>query len=287
MTDPATEPDNTAAEEGPDAAAPPRQAKTVHLPLASLIAAGVVLVVLSAGVAAALARHQATGEGDQKVKRNRGLAIDTFSHSEGGKGLGVTENGRAWAVLSGTWSVADGTARVEGGAGGPRVALLDIGGGDQYVAVTMKAAPAGSGIVFRFAGPGNFWSLTAAPAAGTWSLTKVVNGQRSNPTSIGPQPSSPGTEVAVRCDGSRIRIYINGAEAKSLNDPDLRDATRVGLIAAPKSAANARFDDIVAVGFGILKGGGAGGGGGAGTSGASGAPATSAVTAGGSGASGK
>ena len=90
-------------------------------------------------------------------------------------------------------------------------------------------------------------SSPTARVAGTWTLTKVINGEKVNPVLLGTAPVADGTQVMVRAEGNRLFFYFDGTQFNTLNDGDLSDGSRVGLIFAGSDATEVRVDDFAAL----------------------------------------
>ena len=112
-----------------------------------------------------------------------------------------------------------------------------------FVQVIVGRVVAGSGVVFRYENPSNYWSLLASPLGGRWSLVKVVDGDQTVLESYGPAATGRGTTVMLRFDGDRIEVEIDGVALGDMSDPDLQDKNRVGFVVP--AGARAAFDQIV------------------------------------------
>jgi hypothetical protein len=155
--------------------------------------------------------------------------------------------------LVGEWEAGDGTARATQLAfGQSAVAVVDLTSADGVISATAADLVEGWGFVFRYHDVANHWQLLAAPERGGWVLLRVVDGialQVAQAPIAEPVPTSD-AEVAVRMDGSRIGVQLDGAEVLSHeaedNDPD---GTSVGLLATrlDPAAGWSRFDARAAI----------------------------------------
>lgn len=171
--------------------------------------------------------------------------VDSFGEDERDD-LGRAENGTPWEIVSGSWSTDGGEATVSAPDSGPSMAVADLGAGPSTIQVTMAETAGGAGLLFRYSNPFNHWALIGAPKFATWTLQRVVDGERTDIASISPAAVEAGTTVAVSDDGETIRVFIDGVEVASERDVRLARETKVGLIASDGDST-ARFDDIVAV----------------------------------------
>jgi hypothetical protein len=223
--------------------------RPVKVPLATALAILLISGVLGAAMMYSLRPAKIGKESVEVSTRLKGAVVDTFSIPTGKEGLTLTANGRPWAGNTSSFKVESGqlSAASESSSPTARVALVDTGAVHHIVSATFSKVRVGSGVVFRYKGPNNYWSLTAAPGAGTWTLTKVINGEKVNPVLLGTAPVADGTQVMVRAEGNRLFFYFDGTQFNTLNDGDLSDGSRVGLIFAGSDATEVRVDDFAAL----------------------------------------
>jgi hypothetical protein len=177
--------------------------------------------------------------------------IDTFDRPDDPESLGSAGTGQEWEAVSGTWGIADSAALTSDGGGGAdenHIAVVPEGSGDGLTEVTMTVVEEGAGLVFRYLDPENYWSVTANPSAGSWSATRVLDGE---PELVGEFPcqTSDGTTVSVTQSGAALRFLIEGQECLTLNDGALSDQLQGGLIAAPDSSGDARWNRFLVMRF--------------------------------------
>ena len=65
----------------------------------------------------------------------------------------------------------------------------------------------------------------------TWNVNKIVDGRVTNVGNLGTSGAASGTTIAVHTKGDRITVALNGILRRRFTDPDLRDASGVGLAA--------------------------------------------------------
>lgn len=218
--------------------------------IATPIVIGALLVIATVLATIALTKDDAI----KPIKPLKGALVDSFSNTEGESGAGLTDNGRPWRAVSGQWRVSDGELSVSAdGKAGASIVVADAGSPNYTVRVRASKVVNGAGLVFRYAGPNNFWSLTASPNSLTWTLTKFSQGQASVPVKLGKAHVSDGTTVSVSVNGGQITVYVDEVEIKTVNDDASKEATQVGLVASGPNRSAARFDDFVALPFSRLR----------------------------------
>jgi hypothetical protein len=151
-------------------------------------------------------------------------------------------------VESGTWAVVEGqltTGDIPNLL--PYFLIADAGSPEGLRQVTLPQTANGAGLAFRFVNRRNHFKLTAAPNFATWALAKVVRGEETPLGNVGVAEAGAGTTIGVLLSGETITITVNGRPVRSLDDPDLADATGMGIIAEGGESAIARFDDMVVI----------------------------------------
>jgi hypothetical protein len=169
-------------------------------------------------------------------------AIDTFDRPDDAENLGRAGTGQRWDAVAGTWGIAGNAALTSAGDGsGPRLAVIAEGTGDGLTEVTMTVVEEGAGLVFRYLDPENYWSVTANPGAGSWTATRVLDGQ---PEFVGEIPcqTSDGTTISVTQSGPAVRFLVEGTECLTVNDGSLSEQLQGGLIASASSTGVARWN---------------------------------------------
>lgn len=174
-----------------------------------------------------------------------GAVIDTFTRPDSEE-LGASDTGHPWVIASGRWGLEGGQALVAEPEEGVNRAVVDVGSGDMTAAVTISRMVPGAGLVFRYGGPLDHWSVRSVPDVATWQVVKVVGGKGEVVGNLGLAPIADGTTIAVDVRGSQINIRVNGKAFGSFDDGDLSQATSVGLTAVEASAADVRFDHFQA-----------------------------------------
>ncbi len=107
------------------------------------------------------------------------IVIDTFDRADDPASLGDAGTGQAWEAVAGTWGTEGDRAVTAGGARDtPNLAVVPEGEGDGLTEVTMMVVEEGAGLVFRYLDPENYWSVTANPGVGSWTLEPGHRGRR-------------------------------------------------------------------------------------------------------------
>lgn len=190
------------------------------------------------------------------------IVVDTFDRANTPDDLGTTGTGQAWEVVSGTWGIGNNAALTTGGATGnePNIAVVPEGTGDGLTEIYLPVVEEGAGLVFRYLDPDNYWSVTANPGVGSWTLNRVIDGDTELVTEI-PGPTNDGVTVSVTQDGSVVRVLLEGVEYLNITDAALGDQLQGGIIAPPSTTGDARFDRFLVMRFRNQGEGGGGGGG--------------------------
>jgi hypothetical protein len=172
------------------------------------------------------------------------LVSDSFDREA--SGLGTTETGQPWETPTpGTWATRDGEAYVvdpNPNRAGRTMALVDLKSDNGSVTATISGSAAGWGLVFRYRGPAEFWTLTAAPRFASYNITHVSGGRATAVDKVPMGRQSAGTVVTVEFQGPSITVLIDGRPAKTLTDPDGGNGGyRVGLVLSDGSTTEARW----------------------------------------------
>jgi hypothetical protein len=178
----------------------------------------------------------------------RGLVVDTFPEDEGTP-LEVTDSGHPWFVVSGEWTVRDAAASVAPPEGmGAAVIVVDPRQDHGTFTVTLSRVTSGAGVVFRYAGPRNFWYVSAAPQAATWRVVRVVDGEETEVETLGVVPVGDGTTIGVVLEEGKVTIVVNGEPRSTIEDNLFSSEARVGLIAKGGGGSEARWSHVVYIG---------------------------------------
>jgi hypothetical protein len=178
------------------------------------------------------------------------VTIDTFDRPDSPDDLGNAGTDQPWDAVNGTWGIVESTAATSGGGegDGPLLAIAGGGNGDGLTEALMTVVEDGAGLVFRYQDPSNYWSVTANPSVGTWSVNRVIEGQAEVVGELAGSTAS-GTVVSVTQNGSTIRVLLDGQEALSLIDAALGDRLQGGFIAPPGGTHAARWDRYLLMRF--------------------------------------
>lgn len=173
---------------------------------------------------------------------------DDFRRPNSDTSLGSIPDGPAWDAISGTWGINDGAAYLVAPPKGAirSIAVVDTKSFDGEITVVGEAIPAGWGVVFRMSGPFNFWILSAAPKAKSYSLSKVTGGKVVNLGAIGSAPLARGTTIKIVLRGPLTEFYADGALVHSVVDPNNQRGTKAGMTMLGEPAG-ARWGSFEAV----------------------------------------
>jgi hypothetical protein len=178
------------------------------------------------------------------------VARDTFDRADT-DGLGETNTGQTWETVDGSWNIA-GRAAAFGGSGGQGQSLAIAADpsptGAGLFEVTLTTVDAGSGLVFRYLDRENFWTVTARPNAGVWTINRVVDGQSEVAGEFEGTTEDEVTVTVIQNQGS-TRFLIDGEDQFVLNDTTLGDQLQGGLVARAGAAGTARWDQFMVMGF--------------------------------------
>jgi hypothetical protein len=162
--------------------------------------------------------------------------------------LGVADSGQAWIEDAGDWGVESASAVIAApNPSGPSLAVANTRTTRGTVQVTMPSVEPATGIVFRYENAFNYWALTAAPEAGTWSISQLVAGELTQVGSVGLAPTADFTTVAVRFDENLLEFFIDGTSVSAIIDPDTIGGTYAGLIGRGPDAVDARWTNFVVI----------------------------------------
>lgn len=177
------------------------------------------------------------------------VAIDTFDRADDPSSLGQAGSGQRWESVNGTWGIRDDAALTRGGAGDePFLAVIPQGTGNGLTEVTMTVVEQGAGLVFRYLDARNYWSVTANPGVGSWSVNRVIDGE-SELVGEALGPTNDGVTISTTQDGSTVRVLLEGEEKLSLTDAALGEQLQGGIIAASTTTGQARWDRFLVMRF--------------------------------------
>lgn len=152
------------------------------------------------------------------------------------------QNAPLFLVTSGSFGVVGGRAKSTSPSDSVAVASLP---GNDVGAVSMAIfdAKPGSGLVFRYRDPSNYWIITPHPTHGTWSVVKVEAG---NPSTLTETANAVGTEnvtISVQTTNDDIVVRLNGRMETVLTDAFLAEVPATGMMVKGGDASTA-FDDF-------------------------------------------
>jgi hypothetical protein len=172
---------------------------------------------------------------------------DDFERARAGSSLGATPTGQRWQVASGSWGIQRGEAVLESQPSlKPAVATIDVGRSDGWVQTTASAIPTGTGLVFRYQDPKNYYRVSAVPLYGTMNVMRVVRGRETRIGSTGLTNFGNGSTIGVRLRADRVTVFVDGYETVTYRIPELRRAHRAGIAIDSPKAVGARFAGFAA-----------------------------------------
>ena len=157
----------------------------------------------------------------------------------------------AWEVASGTWSVADGAAVVtEVPEGQLAIAVVDAEAANLGARATFSGLTAGSGLLFRYESPTDYFLLSYLPFPDDpdrpYVLLRVKDGAVGELDRFeGPaDPAAEPVELGVDLDGGLITAHVGGEVAGRVTSQDGAGRPMVGIAAIAGSEAGLRVDDV-------------------------------------------
>lgn len=232
-------------------------ARRRRLPARHRFLIGAVVLLAAVAVVGVVAVTRGTDDGERPATTTTSTTaaavgvfgtLDDFDREDTEETLGALPNGTPWSAEVGRWGIEDGAAFVADGAGEARsFAIVGLGGQTHGAAqVRMSVVAPSAGLAFRYRGPYNYWAVVAVPEVATWNVIKVVDGEQDIVGNTGERsPMADGTTVAVRLEGDRIEVVVNGELRRTLDDPFLAGVGRLGLTARGETGGAARWDDFV------------------------------------------
>ena len=168
-------------------------------------------------------RDQTVGAGAYAAPQ--GAVVDRFTRAATG-GLGPFDRHQSWRTVSPAWSV-EGDHAQGGSFGAPAVTTITAGHADHLFQTDVAAPTPGAGIVFRYRGAKNFWTLVAKDPE-TWLLVQIRNGKfRLVQTLVRVKP--PVIVLTVIARGTELTVEVSGKRF-SIRDPFLATERSVGLV---------------------------------------------------------
>lgn len=145
--------------------------------------------------------------------------------------LGSTD-GRPWETVAGTFGIDSGSAIVRArNTAGPRsLVVTDVSATNGTISVTAGKVVAGWGIVFRYAGPYNYWYLQAVPKFATFNLVRLKDGVEKVVATSRLTPMEDGMRVDIVLDGASIDVRVRDRQILRVDNLQGVGALRAGLI---------------------------------------------------------
>jgi hypothetical protein len=203
------------------------------------VAIGAVSLVVATALIVAVTRGGSSDDPEGEAAAPAGAPVRI---TEGATGADKT-SGRGWRAIKGEWTLRDDEIRI-GKEGKLLFSLLvtDGGSSNTVTSVRMPVVTTGSGVVFRYSNPFNYWMLRAARNVASWQVVKVIDGRTTIVGNTGFSPTSDGTLVGVAShDDGRIIISFNGKFQSSFAEPELADKRGVGVGAVGLGSSRAVF----------------------------------------------
>jgi len=152
-------------------------------------------------------------------------------------------NGVSWHAVKGDWNVAP-NSTIVAKAGNLALSMLvtRASSPNATVQAKMPVVATGSGLVFRYKSPFDYWSIQAAREVASWRVIKVVGGKSTVVGNTGLSPTEPDTVVGVstRTDGL-LGVSFNGKLKVTFSDKALADQKGAGMIASGVKSSSAVF----------------------------------------------
>lgn len=232
-------------------ASPPRSTGLWRCRSSNLLA---VLVALSLSACGGEAADESGGQGTSPRERGNigevvtiAGTVETFDRPDDAAGLGTLGGVASWSAEVGTWGVADNQAYASNPVSGRNFAVVDLGQGDGAVEVEVTKVVNAAGLIFRYAGPFDYWGVVPVPGYASWAIFKVVDGKEETVANTGLSAIADGTTVGVRMNGDVIDVILDDLVVRTVVDDTHLDADKVGLTAQTSAAVDAgdsRFDDF-------------------------------------------
>lgn len=156
---------------------------------------------------------------------------DTFNRADSTTNLGSTDGGvvQAWTQNSGTWGINTNAAYISAAAA---ASIATVAGDNDFELCSVTVSSWASGeafLVFRHTDASNYirWGGTVGSAA-----TLIVRDAAVETTYTADDTFftlAAGDTLAVRCQGSVIECFVNGALALTVSNTAEQSATRVGM----------------------------------------------------------
>lgn len=185
-------------------------------------------------------RQRIPGQVDAVAQSPNGLS-DSFNRADGS--MGSTDGIRLgdpalWVAGSGTWSISGNQAACAS-ASFASVAV-DSGFADNITSVKIGAIGSGNfGFTPRYVNNTNYLWILLANSIYISSYTSGVN---SNHANTAPGAYSVGDVISVRCVGSSIEVFRNGASVLTSTRTEHQTATKQGLI---QNGSGNKWDDFL------------------------------------------
>lgn len=170
--------------------------------------------------------------------------VDTFDRPDSPAGLGAVPGGPAWLVVAGTWGVGNQQAHLSAPGGGTGVAVVPVSGIVTAAQVRVADVVPGTGLVFAYRDPADYWLVEAEPGYGTWNIVQMAGGAARGRGNVGLAPTAGGTVASVAMSGTAVTVAIDGNTVRTLIDPSLGAGTAAGLAVSGSAATSARFEDF-------------------------------------------
>lgn len=167
--------------------------------------------------------------------------FDSFDRPDDVASVRALPRGPVWSAPAGTWGIAGSQAYLSGPIAGRNLAVVELSVPESTVQIQVPVVSDGAGLVFRYRDVTNYWAFVAVPAYATWAAVKVVDGREQAVATTGLSATANGTAIGVRQSGETIDLILDSRVVTTITDPELADATGVGLTARD---ATARLDGL-------------------------------------------
>lgn len=172
-----------------------------------------------------------------------GGQADGFDRA-GDQGLAGGPEPFGWQVVAGSWTT-DGTAAVPAPQGGDALVVATLEVAQGTIGATLGHAAYGGALVFRYAGPEDYWLLRVAPGFGM-QVVQVVGGAETVIDYVSADVED-GLRFGVTLEDGVVEVWTNERLSPVAYDvPAAPGADRFGLLASPPLSGDtaATFDKI-------------------------------------------
>lgn len=217
-------------------------------PVADVRVIGGVLLALVAVVGIALVVRSNQSASVPSGDGSSAIATDDFKRADSTDALGAASTGQPWTAAKGIWGIKDGAAVLaSGNPDGPRsYALVELGVSPISLSAKLGEPCQGSGLVFRYVGPSNYWFINSSPEFAALSVVKMVNGTAVPVTKFSPVRIQDGSTIGVEFRDAIITVMLDDRPIGSISDPHAISGTKAGILGGPACVETGRWNEFSA-----------------------------------------